>query len=204
MKQAQIIPLLKFQGNAIPFRVQTLKNYIEEQDDLGDSPHSHNYYEMIWLTRGTGTLHVDMRQYTVENNTIFYLMPNQAHQFQIQEQMEGFIFSFTDSFFSVGEHDFDLACQATLYQLFAEHRTIKVAPEMEEDMTHVISKMIKESESRDSSGMELLKRYFKIFLIYLARTLENKLQSTEQSRETDLVKNFMALLDKNFKEMKMV
>jgi YesN/AraC family two-component response regulator len=52
--------------------------------------------------------------------------------------------------------------------------------------------------------MELLKRYFKIFLIYLTRTLEENFQSTEQSRETELVKNFMELLDKNFKEKKMV
>ena len=52
--------------------------------------------------------------------------------------------------------------------------------------------------------MELLKRYFKIFLIYLTRKVDENFQSTEQSREAELVKSFMELLDKNFKEKKMV
>jgi AraC family transcriptional activator of pobA len=64
--------------------------------------------------------------------------------------------------------------------------------------------MIKEFGNRYSYRMELLKRYFKIFLIYLTRTLDENFPSTEQSRETELVKSFMELLDKNFKEKKMV
>src|SRR4030095_2999629 len=56
-----------------------------------------------------------------------------------------------------------------------------------------------------SYGSELLKRYFKIILIYLTRRLaEENFQSTERSREAELVKCFMDLLEKNFREKKMV
>ena len=47
-------------------------------------------------------------------------------------------------------------------------------------------------------------RYFKIFLIYLTRTLDENSQSTEHSRVTELVKSFKELLDKNYKEKKFV
>jgi AraC-like DNA-binding protein len=204
MKEAPIIPLFKFQSGALPFKVQTIKDFTEEQDDINEVAHSHNYYEMIWLIKGQGTLYTDMQEYTIENNTVFYLKPNQAHQFQTQSEMEGFVFSFTDSFFSVGEYDFDMACQASLGQLFTERRIIRIAYEMEEDMKEIVLKMIKEFGNQYSNRMELLKRYFKIFLIYLTRTLDENFQSTEQSRETELVKSFMELLDKNFKEKKMV
>jgi AraC-like DNA-binding protein len=64
--------------------------------------------------------------------------------------------------------------------------------------------MIKEDENQYSHSMELLKNYFKIFLIYLTRSLDENFHSLQQSRETELVRNFMELLDKNFKEKKMV
>ena len=204
MKQAPIIPLLKFQSGALPFKVQTIKDFTIEQDEINEGPHSHNYHEMTWLIKGQGTLHADMQEYKIENNTIFYLKPNEAHRFQTEPDMEGFVFSFTDSFFSMDEFDFVWASEASLSQLFIEGRTIRIAPELEEDMKEVALKMIKEFEYQYANKMELLKRYFKIFLIYLSRGLDENFKSTEQSRETDLVKHFMELLDKNFKEKKMV
>ena len=33
MKQTPIIPLLKFQHGTLPLKIQTIKNFIEEQDD---------------------------------------------------------------------------------------------------------------------------------------------------------------------------
>jgi hypothetical protein len=163
MKQAPIIPLLKFKNEALPFKVQTIKNFTEEQDDINEGPHSHNYYEMIWLIKGNSTLYVDMQKCSIESNTIFCLKPNQAHQFQTQTEMEGFVFSFTDSFFKIDEHDFDRAYQPSLFQLFNEGQTIRIADEMEEDMKDIVLKMIKEFESQYSNRMELLKCYFKIF-----------------------------------------
>src|ERR1700754_1039334 len=204
MKEAPIIPLLGFKSEALPFKIQTLKTFAEEQDEIFEGPHSHNYYEMFWLTKGGGTLHVDMQEYALESTTIFWLKPNQAHQFHTQSEMEGFVFSFTDSFFRMDEYDFGWASMASLLQLFAKGRTIGVTSEVEKDIKEIVLKMIKEYENQFSHRMELLNRYFKIFLIYLSRKLDETVQSTEQSREAELVKNFMELLDKNFKEKKMV
>jgi AraC-like DNA-binding protein len=204
MKQAPIIPLSKFPGKSLPFKVQTIKNFTEEQDEINEGPHSHNYYEMVWLTGGQGTLHTDMQEHLIDHNTIFFLKPGQPHEFRILPEMEGFVFSFTDGFFNIGEYDFDLACQVSLNQLFAERRVIKFSDEMEEDMKEIVFKMIQESENKYSSKMELLKRYFKIFLIYITRGLDENIGHAEQSRETELVKRFMDSLEKNFKEKKQV
>lgn len=204
MRQASIIPVVKFQTVGLPFKVQTIKSFAEEQDDLSDGAHSHNYYEMTWVTKGRAALYADMQEHVVDDNTIFCLRPNQAHRFQADPEMEGFVFSFTDSFFTMDEYDFGWAGQASLSQLFTEGRTIKVSNELEEDMKEIVLKMIKEFQNEYSYKVELLKRYFKIFLIYLTRRADESVQSIEQSREAELVKSFMELLDKNFKEKKMV
>jgi len=196
--------MLKFKSESFPFKVQTIKGFTEEQDEINEGPHSHNYYQMVWLVKGESILRVDMKEHPVGSNTIFCVKPNQTHQFQSQEETEGFVFSFTDSFFRMDEYDFTWTSQASLFQLFSEGRTIAITYEMEEDMKELVWKMIKEFQNQSPYRMELLKRYFKIFLIYLTRRSEENPNSTEQSRETELVKRFMELLDKNFKEKKMV
>ena len=128
MKQASIIPLLKFQSGALPFNVQTIKNFAEEQDDINKAPHSHNYYEMIWLIKGHGTLYADMQEYMIDSNSIFCLKPNQVHQFQIQPEMEGIVFSFNDSFFKMDEYDFDWACMASLFNFLRKNEQLGFYP----------------------------------------------------------------------------
>ena len=204
MKQATIIPLVKSKDGSFIFKVQTIKNFLENRDRKQEGAHSHNYYEMIWLTRGCGTLYVDMQEHPVENNMIHIMKPNQIHQFYMQEGMDGFVFSFTDSFFKMDEYDFDWAGQGGLYKLFTEGRTLRIPTEMEEELKEIAQKMIREFENEQPHRMEILKRFFKIFLIYLTRWTEEHMDSIEQSRETELVKNFLESLDKNFKEKKMV
>ncbi|MEX6689891.1 helix-turn-helix transcriptional regulator [Danxiaibacter flavus] len=204
MKQAQIIPLLKFQSGRLPVKVQSIKDFAEEQDEINEGPHSHDYHEMIWLIKGQGTLYIDMQEYTIGPNTLFYIKPNVAHQFQERPDMEGFVFSFTDDFLGMGERDLDTISQVSLCKLFAERRTINIESETGKDVEEIVLKMIKELENEYAHKRELLKRYFKIILIYLARTTEEVFQSTEQSRETELVNNFMRLLNKDYKEKKMV
>src|SRR5262245_50712593 len=120
MKQARIIPLLEFQHGTLPIKVQTIHDFALEQDDTSEGPHTHNYFEMFWLLKGKGTLQVDMQEHIIESNSIFCVKPNQAHQFQTSADMEGFVFSFTDSFFKMDEYELGWASQGSLFQVFAE------------------------------------------------------------------------------------
>jgi AraC family transcriptional regulator, transcriptional activator of pobA len=204
MKQAPIIPLLKFENAGLPFKIQSLKSAGEEQDELSESPHSHNYYEMTWIVNGQGTLHVDLQEYTIENNMFFCLRPNQAHKFQTSPNSEGYVLSFTEGFFNMAEHEFDWTIQASMFQLFSKSQVIRIQNEMEPDLIAITQKMVKEFENLYSFRAQLLKRYFRIFLIYLTRQFEDSLQPLKQNREMELVNSFLGMLEKEFKEKKMV
>jgi AraC family transcriptional activator of pobA len=206
MKQEPTIPQLKFQSGVSHFKVQTIQKFTEEHPEIDEGPHSHNYYEMIWVTKGEGTLHVDMQEFEISNNTIFCLRPGQAHQFQACTGIEGFVLSFTDFCFRMDDYDFNFnwESQASILRLFIECQVTRITQDIEEDMKEIVLKMIKEFDHGYSYRSELLKRYFKIFLIYLARRSDENAPSAEQTRETQLIKSFMESLDKNFKETKMV
>jgi hypothetical protein len=59
---------------------------------------------------------------------------------------------------------------------------------MEEDLKDLGTENDQEFENDQPHRMELLKRFFKIFLIYLTRWADGHMESLEQSRETELVK----------------
>jgi AraC family transcriptional activator of pobA len=204
MKQTAIIPLLKFNHAALPFKIEDIKDLAARQDELCESVHNHDYYEIVWMINGKGTLLVDFKEYAIENNTIFCLKPNQAHQFLLNPLMEGFVISFRESFFNLAEYEFDIFGQFSLYQIFNQCQPIEVEQAIGAEIKDLGLKMMSEYENQCSFRTEVLKKYFKIFLIFLSRQFEKYDESVGQSKDTELVKRFMEMLDKNFRKNKMV
>lgn len=204
MKEAPIIPIMKFDNAALPFKIYTISSLREEHHDTYEIAHSNDYYEVTWLTEGTGKLFADLREYSLNKNLLYFIKPNEVHRLLLSGDAQGFILAFKDSFFNLGAHEFDLSCQSTLFQLFSQLQILLVQQEMVSDMMEIMFKMIKEFKNEYSFKAQLIRRYFKIFLIYVGRQFENKEQNIYQSRETRLTNSFMELLEKNFKEKKMV
>ena len=203
MKGAPIIPMYNFQNSGLPFKIQTIKSQIEEQDDLNASPHSHDHYEMIWVISGTGSVRVDLKEYTIGDNHLYWVGPGVVHQLQTNVDAEGYILSFADSFLKLADQEFDSISPMNLCQLFSERVVVEIQNEATSEIREIVMKMANEFNNEYSFRTQILQRYFKIFLIYLIRDLDG-LPFVKQTREIELAKSFMELLDKHFKEKKMV
>jgi AraC family transcriptional regulator, transcriptional activator of pobA len=204
MKETPIIPILKFGDAVLPFKIYRISNLHEEKQISYDVAHSHDYYEITWITNGTGKLFADLREYSLDENSLYFIKPNQVHRLLLSGDAQGFILTFKDSFVNLGAHEFDLTSQASLFQLFFHLQVLSVQKEMVTDMMETMIKMVKEFKNEYSFKAQLLRRYLIIFLIYVNRQFEKRQQSTHHSRETELTKSFMELLEQNFKEKKMV
>lgn len=56
------------------------------------SPHKHNnYFEIIYLTKGTGTHTIDTKEYTITTPVIFNIRKQQVHFWDIKTEPEGFV-----------------------------------------------------------------------------------------------------------------
>jgi AraC-like DNA-binding protein len=204
MKEAPIIPMFKFQNSALPFKIETIKSQTKEQDDLSAVPHSHDHYEMIWVISGTGFVRVDLKEYAIGNDHLYGVGPGVVHQLQINGDAEGYILSFADSFLKLADHEFDSISPIKLCQLFSEHVVVEIQKEAVPEIREIVIKMANEFNNEYSFRIQILRRFFKIFLIYLIRHLGNGMSFVKQTREIELAKSFMEMLDKHFKEKKMV
>src|SRR5215813_970041 len=93
---------------------------------------------------------------------------------------EGYILSFTDSFLNLADHEFDCICPMKLCQLFSERLDIAIQNEKSSEIKEIVMKMTTEFNNEYSFKTQILRRYFKIFLIHIIRHLENALSLVKE------------------------
>jgi AraC-like DNA-binding protein len=104
----------------------------------------------------------------------------------------------------VAEENYDLLFNTGLFYTFSNSPVIKVNEEMSVEMDEAVAKMLKEFNNFFILRAEILRGFLKIFLIYLTRQYERPKESEAQSKSIDLVKQFYALVEKNYTTKKMV
>ncbi|HEY4335526.1 MAG TPA: helix-turn-helix transcriptional regulator [Puia sp.] len=186
------------------FTVKALESLANYPDPEKATAYSNNYFEIFWITKGTGLLRLDLRQYEVTDNQLFCVRPGEMHELSSNEGLEGYVIAFTKAFPGVSDADFDLGYPGGVYSLFDRCRALRVKSELVGDMAIIVEKMLKEYNNVDLFRQELLKRYFKIFLIYLGRQFDALDGMDLQARSMGLVQKFMESLNTNFKTKRMV
>jgi len=170
----------------------------------GEIQQSKDRFQIIWITKGKGDFLLDLRKGDFENNQLFFIKQGQVYRFQATTDMEGYIISFTDSFLSKEDQENESIYHNSLFSLFAGSGGIKITQETSAEMNDITGRMIKEFNNINLFRDELLRRYLKIFLIYLSRQLEGAAFTARKTRNEELTQKFLALIDKHFKTEKTV
>lgn len=190
--------------NGLSFEIHTIQWMRLNRGYEDKIQQSKDRFHIIWITMGEGRLLVDLQKIDFENNQLFFIKQGQVYQFQLTADIEGYVISFTDSFLSKVDQENESICQNSLFQLFVGSGGIKINEETSAEMNDITGRMIREFTNLHLFRDELLRRYLKIFLIYLSRQLEGALMTVKQTRNIELTQKFMSLVDKHFKTEKMV
>ena len=156
--------------------------------------------------QGKGTLKVDMQERELNKNEIYCIYPGQIYLLSLSknEKFIGYTLRFKKSFIDKGHHHFDLTYSSGLLQLFATRHGIPIKEELTPVLEELIYKMVDELKSPDSLKIEVIRNYLEIFLIQITRQYQNNYHTKTKTKNMELVENFLNLLEKNFKEKKMV
>lgn len=205
MNSPESLPLVYVTKNeGQNFTVRALESLGQYPEQGQSSAYSNAYFEIFWVTKGAGQLRLDLRQYAIGDNHLFCVRPGEMHQLQSEEGLEGYVITFTKAFPGMSDADFDLAYPGGVYSLFDRCKALRVKSELVGDMAIIIEKLMKEFNNVDLFRQELLKRYFKIFLIYLGRQFDMQDGQDQHARSLGLVQKFLESLNVNFKTMRMV
>lgn len=207
MKKSDCLPLLYASKSLTPgisFEIRTLESMVQYREPANAPVLNHNYFEIIWVTQGAGIYRVDMQQFAIRPNQLFCVRPGEIHLIESGVDLEGYVISFTRSFLGIGDIDLDMIHPGGIEQLFERCKAVSAKSESVADMALIIECLRKEYNNLELFRLELLRRYFKILLIYLSRQIEEVIPMAAPTRSVGLVQRFMDLLNNNFKEMRMV
>ena len=159
-----------------------------------------NYYSLIWIKKGEGSVKADFSEYEFVLNTLFSFSPYQPFMFQAVESMEGIVINFHPDFFCIHKHHQEVACNGVLFNNIYQPPFITIDKSVSETLEMLLQQMIAEMQNPALAQYELLISYLKIFLITASR-LRTAQKTETQINAVDFKEPFILQNLKNFIEI---
>ncbi len=102
MKKSAILDINQFNQSEKPdFYASIFSEHLTKNHHSISVPHKHNFYVTMLFTQGSGFHEIDFERFDVRRGSTFFLNPGQTHYWELSDDVEGFIFFHSESFYSL-------------------------------------------------------------------------------------------------------
>ncbi len=173
MRQNNNFTLINPQTGNLAFKIYHL-----EKDNPFDHIQRLNYYSLIWIQKGNGTLKADFYEYDFNENMLLSFSPYQPFMLCAKANLSGVVIHFHPDFFCIHKHHKEVACHGVLFNNIYNPPMVKIEEKATASFEMIIEQFKDEMKKSALAQYELLVSYLKIFLITASRL------KTEQQTET--------------------
>lgn len=199
------LPIEKFDedGKFQAFYVNRFSTHLSRYHSDITKPHKHDFYLTIYFTQGKGTHQIDFNEYDIKPGAVFFLQPEQVHNWTFEEDPEGWIFFHSADFYRLYPHHLELK-QWSFFQLGESNHKIN----LEEKKAHLLPQYFEEiyTEYQQIRLHSFQKIAALVQLIYMEldrKFVSSKLVSESKNRLYEAhFSRFEALLEIHFKQEK--
>ncbi len=163
-------------------------------------PHRHHdFYELLFITQGTGNHSIDGLDFEIKPNSVFFLSPGQIHDLSLSDDVQGFIFLFSSAFYHFNKTDpFKLFELPFFYNLTAHSPPIYLRESADIELIgQYFQKSIVESDQNLPESDEVIRAYLDLLLIFCKRIYPIQEAAESQNKSKILVKRFKQLIEQN-------
>jgi AraC family transcriptional activator of pobA len=192
-------------GMALEFEVLSVNDLYKKHKDILTSPHRADFYNILWIHKGSGTHLVDFVPVKFSTDSILFINKGRVHFFDPSEKFEGTLILFTDNFFCRDESDIKFLRSTILFHDLLDNAALKVR-EGKDSLHSILQLMKNELQQTDKKfHHDVLQNHLHNFLM-LADREKRKQGFTEISKGADLdyVMLFNELLDNHFTKVRSV
>lgn len=198
MENKKNFTLVNHATGALAFKVFSF-----EDNSHFDYLQRNNYYSLIWLSSGEGSLKVDFSEYPFQRNTLFAFTPYQPFMISSFGKLNGIAIQFHPDFYCIHKHQQEVACNGVLFNNIYQPPIITVDEPGSGTLNMLIEQMMAEMKNQELAQAELLVSYLKIFLITASR-IKTKQQpdsvhSISKSKEPFILQSLKEAIEKDFK-----
>ncbi len=164
-------------------------------------PHRHDFFEVLYLSKGSGFHIIDGNKYTIQPPCVFFMSPGQAHKIEFSNDIEGFIFIFTSEFYLLNQTNQNRLIEFPFFFTVKQDNRPLIL-ETGADIFFIemlFKKAIDESEKGERFSLDLLRSALDLILTSCAILHKEDENQLVKGKGHMVVKKFFQLIEENYR-----
>jgi AraC family transcriptional activator of pobA len=165
-------------------------------------PHRHDFFEVLYLAKGSGFHVIDSNKYKIEPPCVFFLSPGQAHMLELSHDVEGYIFIFTAEFYQLDRTNQNRLIEFPFFYTVQQDNP-PLLLEKHEDVLFLESLFLRgvsEVAKRDGLFVVMLRSLLDLILTFCENLYPKDEGLMNKGRGHLMVKRFYQLVEENFQQ----
>ncbi|MGL1888842.1 MAG: AraC family transcriptional regulator [Reichenbachiella sp.] len=165
-------------------------------------PHRHDFFEVLFLTHGSGVHVIDDNEYKVEPPCLFFLSPGQAHKLELSKDIAGYIFLFTAEFYLIDKSNKNKLLEYPFFfSLKQENPPLKLEDDNDVSfITSLFKKGCREMDHADVVSHELANSILDLILTSCNKLYPKELRTIGKGKGHIMVKRFRELIEEKYQD----
>jgi AraC family transcriptional regulator, transcriptional activator of pobA len=162
-------------------------------------PHRHDFYEVLFITGGSGIYSIDSHEYSIKPPCIFFMTPGQAHNLELSKDIDGFIFLFTPDFYLINQSNKNkLLSFPFFHSVNRQYAPLYLTNE--DDFLFIRNLFEKgcKSVKNNHQPIDLIRSLLDLILNYSTLLYPEESNVIPNTKGHILVKKFMLLIEENY------
>ena len=163
-------------------------------------PHRHDFFEVLYLSKGSGFHIIDGNKYEIKPPCIFFMSPGQAHKIDFSSDIDGFIFIFTAEFYHINQTNQNRLIEFPFFFTIKQDNP----PLLLSDPTDVLfleslfKRGIAEIQKGENYSVEMLHSLLNLILTASSTLYKTDEITLNKGRGQIVVKKFFQLVEENY------
>lgn len=162
-------------------------------------PHRHDFFEVLYLHRGSGFHVIDGNKYEIRPPCVFFLSPGQAHKLELSHDIEGYIFIFTADFYLLNRRNPNSLIEFPFfYTVHQDNPPLQLDSSSDVRFLETLFRQsMAEAEQGGNYRVEMLRSLLDLILTTCAARYPKNEHLNQKGKGLMLVKQFLHLLEEN-------
>ncbi len=163
-------------------------------------PHRHDFFEVLFLTKGSGFHVIDGNKYKIKPPCIFFMSPGQAHKIEFSGDIEGYIFIFTAEFYLINQTNQNRLIEFPFFFTIRQDNPPLLLTEKEDlfFLKSLFKKGISEIKKDLPYSIDLLRSILDLILTSSSTLYKSDENTLNKGKGHIVVKKFFQLVEENY------
>ena len=167
-----------------------------------DYPHCHDFFEILYLTHGSGKHIIDNNSYAIHPPCIFFLSPGQAHKLDLSQDVKGFIFLFTGEFYLLDKSNQNRLLEYPFFfNVKQDNPPLQVQTDIDQQfLASLFNKGCEEISKDTSDSQDFAHALLELILTTCERLYPKEFREGAKQKSHVMVKRFRELIEEKYQD----